>query len=70
MWALVDVLDPMPKSYPDWPRFVRQFREVANKLAQLQGEDGLWRSDLLDFDAYDLPGVSGSPSIPMRLPGK
>ena len=33
---------------------------MAEKLAAIQGADGLWRSGLLDPGAYDLPEVSGS----------
>ena len=33
---------------------------MAERIASIQGKDGLWRSGLLDPDAYDLPEVSGS----------
>ena len=33
---------------------------MADRIASIQGKDGLWRSGLLDPDAYDLPEVSGS----------
>jgi unsaturated rhamnogalacturonyl hydrolase len=58
--ALVNVLSIMPADYPTRPKYVAQFREMAAELAAIQGPDGLWRSGLLDPDAYDLPEVSGS----------
>jgi unsaturated rhamnogalacturonyl hydrolase len=60
MGALVNVLRIMPAEYPSRPKYVAQFREMAAEIAAIQGPDGLWRSGLLDPDAYDLPEVSGS----------
>jgi len=60
MGALVNVLRIMPADYPSRPKYVAQFREIAAKVAAIQGADGLWRSGLLDPEAYDLPEVSGS----------
>ncbi|WP_353071698.1 glycoside hydrolase family 88/105 protein [Tunturiibacter gelidoferens] len=60
MGALVNVLRSMPADYPSRPKYVAQFREMAEKLAAIQSPDGLWRSGLLDPGSYDLPEVSGS----------
>ena len=60
MGALVNVLRLMPADYPSRPKYVAQFREMAAEIAAIQSPDGLWRSGLLDPDAYDLPEVSGS----------
>ena len=60
MGALVNVLRLMPTDYPSRPKYVAQFREMAAEIAAIQSPDGLWRSGLLDPDAYDLPEVSGS----------
>ena len=54
------VLEIMPKDYPTRPKYVQQFKEMAEEVKNIQGKDGLWRSGLLDPDAYDLPEVSGS----------
>jgi len=58
--GLALVLEEMPTDYPSRPRYVAQFREMAEKLKSLQGEDGLWRPGLLNEGAYPLPEVSGS----------
>jgi len=58
--GLVKVLEIMPKDYPTRPKYVQQFKEMAEEVKNIQGEDGLWRSGLLDPGAYDLPEVSGS----------
>jgi unsaturated rhamnogalacturonyl hydrolase len=50
----------MPKDYPGREKYIAQYREMAERIAAIQGKDGLWRSGLLDPDAYDLPEISGS----------
>jgi len=54
------VLEAMPQNYPTRQKYVEQFRQMAARVAALQGEDGLWRPGLLDAKAYPLPEVSGS----------
>ena len=63
MGGLVNVLEFMPADYPSRAKYVAQFREMAAKLAAIQSKDGLWRSGLLDPDAYELPEISGSAFI-------
>lgn len=58
--GLVKVLEIMPADYPSRPKYVQQFRDIAAKVAAIQGADGLWRSGLLDPGAYDNPEISGS----------
>lgn len=60
MGAFVKVLTVMPKDYPTRAKYIAQYREMAQRLASIQSKDGLWRSGLLDPDAYDLPEISGS----------
>jgi rhamnogalacturonyl hydrolase YesR/catechol 2,3-dioxygenase-like lactoylglutathione lyase family enzyme len=60
MGALAKVLEVMPKDYPSRGKYIAQYKEMADRIASIQGKDGLWRSGLLDPDAYDLPEVSGS----------
>jgi len=60
MGALAKVLSEMPKNYPTRKKYIAQYREMAARIASIQGKDGLWRSGLLDPGAYDLPEVSGS----------
>lgn len=58
--GLARVLAEMPTNYPTRPLYVAQFREMAQKIASLQGSDGLWRAGLLDEADYKLPENSGS----------
>lgn len=60
MGALAKVLESMPNDYPSRRRYIAQYREMAARIAAIQGKDGLWRSGLLDPGAYDLPELSGS----------
>ncbi|MDH7598376.1 MAG: glycoside hydrolase family 88 protein [Sedimentisphaerales bacterium] len=58
--GLVRVLDLMPKDHPNYDRYRQLYLEMAQRLIQVQGEDGLWRSSLLDPNAYPVPESSGS----------
>jgi len=60
MAGLARVLEEMPDNYPTRQKYLDQYRQMASRVASLQGADGLWRSGLLDADAYPLPEVSGS----------
>jgi rhamnogalacturonyl hydrolase YesR len=67
MAGIARVLDYMPKNYPARPQYVAQLREMAAAVVKVQGDDGLWRSGLLDAQAYPLPEVSGSAFIAYAL---
>jgi rhamnogalacturonyl hydrolase YesR len=60
MGAFAKVLEVMPNDYPSRAKYLAQYREMAARIASIQGKDGLWRSGLLDPAAYDLPEISGS----------
>jgi len=60
MGAFAKVLEVMPSDYPSRGKYLAQYREMAARIASIQGKDGLWRSGLLDPGAYDLPEISGS----------
>jgi unsaturated rhamnogalacturonyl hydrolase len=60
MAGLARVLEQMPNDYPTRQKYVEQFRQMASRVASLQGTDGLWRAGLLDPTAYPLPELSGS----------
>jgi rhamnogalacturonyl hydrolase YesR len=67
MGGIARVLDYMPKNYAARPKYIAQFREMAAAVMKVQGEDGLWRSGLLDSQAYPLPEASGSAFIAYAL---
>lgn len=58
--GLVRVLETLPEKDPRRAYYVEKFKEMSNAVAPLQGSDGLWRSGLLDANAYPGPEVSGS----------
>jgi unsaturated rhamnogalacturonyl hydrolase len=60
MAGLVRVLSEMPQDYPTRQKYITQFQQMAEKIASIQGSDGLWRPGLLDPFAYPLPETSGS----------
>jgi rhamnogalacturonyl hydrolase YesR len=58
--GLARVLMEMPSDYPDRPRYLALFREMASRVIALQSSDGYWRSNLLDPDSLPLPETSGT----------
>lgn len=58
--GLAIVLEEMPKDYPDRDKYVKLFREMAEKLVQILPEDGLWHPSLLDPETYSSRESSGS----------
>ncbi len=49
-WVLAGiarVLQYMPEDYPQLHKYEQLFREMAGRIAELQGTDGLWRTSLL-----------------------
>jgi len=62
-WVLAGtarMLQNMPESYPDRAGYISLFRDMATKVASLQGKDGFWRSSLLDPDSVPQPESSGT----------
>jgi rhamnogalacturonyl hydrolase YesR len=58
--GLARVLDGMPADYPDRGRYLTLYREMAAKVAAVQGIDGYWRSSLLDPASLPNPETSGT----------
>ena len=58
--GLARLLDAMPAEYPDRAKFVKQFREMAERVKSLQQADGLWRTGLLDPASHPQKETSGS----------
>jgi rhamnogalacturonyl hydrolase YesR len=60
MGALCRVLDYLPEDFPSRSRYESMFKEMCKKLLILQGDDGLWRSSLLDPTSYPMGETSSS----------
>lgn len=63
MGGIARTVPYLPKDDPARAKYLTQLKEMAAKLASLQGKDGLWRAGLLDQENYDLPEISGSALI-------
>jgi rhamnogalacturonyl hydrolase YesR len=64
MGGLARTLEYMPKDFPNRPRYVKQYRELAAALAALQDpKNGLWHADLLDPVDFPQPEITGSSLI-------
>ncbi len=60
MAGIARTIDALPKDDPEIPFLVKQLQEMAPRVAQIQGSDGLWHAGLLDPKTYPLPEISGS----------
>lgn len=60
MGGLVLVLSEIPQDYKERPFYEKVYKEMAEKIASLQQEDGLWRASLLDPASYPGGEASGS----------
>jgi unsaturated rhamnogalacturonyl hydrolase len=58
--GLALLLTDMPKDYPNRPFYENLFKEMAQRLKELQPEDGLWRTSLLSPESFNHGEVSGS----------
>jgi len=60
MAGLVRVLQQLPPGHADRAEFESMLQTMAAALIPLQGQDGFWRSSLLDPDHFPNPETSGT----------
>jgi unsaturated rhamnogalacturonyl hydrolase len=60
MAGLVRMLELLPADHASRPRFVAQFREMADKIVTCQQADGFWRASLLAPEHYPMQETSGT----------
>lgn len=60
MGGLALMLSELPVKYENRAFYENLFKEMAERVASLQPKDGLWRTSLLDPQAYPNGEVSGS----------
>ena len=58
--GMARLMNELPADHPDRARYVTLFREMAEKISAVQGEDGYWRASLLDPDSRPNPETSGT----------
>ena len=58
--GLVRLLKELPKDHPQRSFYLKQYTDMMDRIIQLQQPDGLWRSSLLDPDAYPGGEASGT----------
>jgi rhamnogalacturonyl hydrolase YesR len=69
MGGIIRTLKYLPKDDPARAKYIAQLQQMAARVAEIQGPDGLWKAGLLDPDDYDLPEVSGSAFFTYALAG-
>jgi len=60
MGGLVRFLANMPENYPDRPRLLRLYRQMAARITALQQPDGTWHTSLLNPGSYPNKETSGT----------
>jgi unsaturated rhamnogalacturonyl hydrolase len=60
MAGIARTLEYLPPNDPKRSFYILQLREMAARVAELQGKDGLWTSALLDPKDYPQSEISGS----------
>lgn len=58
--GLARILSELPSNYPERSFYENLFKEISERIASIQQEDGLWRTSLLDPESYPGGEVSGS----------
>lgn len=58
--GLVNMLFKMPQNDPRRDKFIKEFREMAKRIAGLQQADGTWHASLLDPESYPNKETSGT----------
>ncbi|PPL01675.1 DUF1961 family protein [Parapedobacter indicus] len=58
--AIARIGSELPSDFNGRPRFEKQFVEMAASIRARQGADGLWRANLLDYDAFPEPECSST----------
>lgn len=58
--GLAMIIERMPAHDRYRAKYIAQYRAMAARIAGLQQSDGLWRTSLLDPEAYQFPEISGS----------
>lgn len=60
MGGLVQVLEHLPKSDPNYKKFEDLYQKMAKRISSIQQADGLWRPNLADPAEYTNKETSGS----------
>lgn len=60
MAGLARVLEYMPADFHSRPRYEKLFKEMSARIIKLQQPDGMWRTSLLDTEAFPNPESSGT----------
>jgi rhamnogalacturonyl hydrolase YesR len=58
--GLARILEYLPETDPQRPRYVKLFQELSAAIASRQGDDGLWRPNLADSADQPMPETSGT----------
>ena len=58
--ALTVIIDQLPATYPGREKYVTLFRQMMERVVELQDADGFWHASMLDREAYPMPESSSS----------
>lgn len=58
--GLARIMNQLPRENSDYEKYRALFIEMMDRIVEIQPDDGLWRTDLLNPGLYPTPEVSGS----------
>lgn len=58
--AIPRILTYLPENHSTRPHYIKMFQSLAEKVSTYQFSDGLWRTSLLDSEAFPEPEASAS----------
>ncbi|MEK6477763.1 glycoside hydrolase family 88 protein [Catalinimonas sp. 4WD22] len=58
--GIVRLLNHLPRTHPTYEKYLDVYLRLANSIALRQGDDGLWKSNLLDSTRYPISETSGT----------
>ncbi len=62
-WAIASIpriLEYLPSENNYYDKYVSLLKSMAESLSKRQGNDGFWRTNLADYDEYQMPESSGT----------
>ena len=65
--GLARILQHMPGNYSERGKYILLFKDMARALRAVQGDDGLWRTSLVDSAEFPKPETSGTALITFAM---
>lgn len=58
--SLAIIIDQLPQNYPTRGKYIQLFKELMDRVAGLQDQNGFWHASMLDRETFPLPETSST----------